>query len=234
MLADTAAGNRILDALPPNEAASIVPYLEGISLKTSDVLYGVGDPLRAVYFPTNSVLSAVAVMHDGRLVEIGTIGREGMAGIQAIFGVSHVPSQLLCQIPGEARFLAVDAFVDKLERLSTFRRLVLRYAQGFVNLIGQSVACNRLHDVTERCARWLLMTRDRIDSDEFPVTQEFLAMMLGVRRSGVTVAATALQQAGFIRYRRGHVTVIDRRGLESASCECYRTIADEFDRLLRG
>jgi CRP-like cAMP-binding protein len=224
--------NLIIGRLSRDEAAIVEPRLTWKAIGRGTSIYRVGEQLRNVYFPTSCVLSAVTIMHDGTGVEIGTIGREGVGGVQAALTVRMVPSEMVCQVAGNAYEMPVDSFVASVDELPGFRGLIFRYTQSLMNLMGQSIACNRLHDLTERCARWLLMTRDRVGENEFYLTQEFLAYMLGVRRSGVTIAAGILHKAGFIDYSRGNIRILDVGGLESAACECYRIIADEFERLL--
>ena len=224
----------ILDALPADEAAAILSDLSLCFLNVRDIVYPAGGRIGQVYFPTGAVLSVLTVMHDGDAVEIGTMGREGLSGAQLIFGGDRAPSQTICQIQGPAHVMAVDDFLKHFKTAPKFRLLAQRYTQALFNFMGQSIACNRLHTVNQRCARWLLLTHDRVNGDEFDLTQEFLAIMLGVNRPGVSIAAGTLQEAGYISYRRGHVNIRDRAGLESAACECYRISAAEFERALRG
>lgn len=211
-------GNHILDALPELEAAAVRPHLKRVHLELGEVLYVTGEPFPNVYFPAGAVLSVLTLMRDGAAIEIGTFGWEGLSGTQLVLDEDRSPHQMICQIAGAAQVMAP----------------VQKYMVAFINFMAQSVACNRLHTVEERCARWLLLTHDRVKGDTFESTQEFLAMMLGVHRPGVTVAAGALQEAGLIRYRRGSVEIRDREGLESASCECYRANADAFQAVVRG
>jgi CRP-like cAMP-binding protein len=220
-------------ALPEREQAVVRPDLECVTLRARDILYPADEPLTFVYFPQGAVLSVLTFMHNGAAVEIGTFGLEGLSGAQLILGGDRAPSQMICQIPGEALRMPVDRFLKHLKTERTFQRIVRRYTEALFNFMGQSIACNRLHTVDERCARWLLMSHDRVGGDQFDLTQEFLAIMLGVHRPGVSIAAAALQQAGFIRYVRGHVEIRDRKGLESAACECYQISADQFSRSLR-
>ena len=163
---------------------------------------------------------------------MGVVGREGMAGVPAFLGADRSPTEVFCQIPGECLRLPVAVFKEEVRQDGPFRAVIQRYTQALLNLVFQSTACNHHHTVDSRCARWLLMTHDRVGADEMPLTQEILAMMLGVRRASVTEAAGVLQRAGFIIYRRGRLTILDRAGLEAAACECYRVVRDEFDRLL--
>jgi CRP-like cAMP-binding protein len=185
-----------------------------------------------VYFPLNCVLSVVTQMKDGTQIEVGTIGREGVSAIPLLLGASSSANESYCQVPGDAIEMPTALFRDLMSH-APFRQLLDRYLQGYVNMLGQLAACNRLHSVYERCARWLLMTRDRVDVETIPLTHEFLAMMLGTGRSGVTIAAATLQQAGFIKYAHGMITILDRSGLEDASCECYEVAREQFGGLLR-
>jgi len=206
--------------------------LEFVALAAHDVVYPAGEAIDAIYFPITAVLSVLTVMRDGAAVEIGTFGCEGLSGAQVALGGERSASQVICQVPGDAYRMPVAAFLAHFETAPTFRRLVRRYAEALFNFMGQSIACNRLHPVNERCARWLLLTHDRVAGDVFELTQEFLAIMLGVQRPVVNVAARALQDAGHIRYHRGRVEIRDRAGLERAACECYRINADEFARVV--
>ncbi len=223
-------GNRVLDALPTSELAALTPHLRDITLKSGEVLHNPGEALAHIYFPSSCVLSIILLMHDGSGVEIGTTGCEGLTGSVAIMlGTLKAPSQTICQVPGAAKCLPLDVFQEATRNGSLLHSLTQEYARASVTLMGQSIACNRLHTLTERCARWLLLTHDRVRADQFSLTQEFLAMMLGVHRPAVSIAAGALQEAGFIRYRRGQLTVVDREGLESASCECYRVAMGQLN-----
>jgi CRP-like cAMP-binding protein len=206
--------------------------MDDVALAIRDTLYRANGPIRHVYFPRSGLISMVIIMKDGGTSEVGVVGNEGMAGVPAFLEADRSPTEVFCQIPGECRRLPAAAFKEEIWRDGPFRTLVQRYTQALLNLVFQSTACNHHHSVDSRCARWLLMTHDRVGADEMPLTQEILAMMLGVRRPSVTVAAGMLQRAGFIRYHRGRLTVLDRAGLEAAACECYRVVRDEFDRLL--
>jgi CRP-like cAMP-binding protein len=226
--------NAVLDSLPRDEAVLLRPLLTQHHVPQGTIVYNHVTPLKSVYFPITCVLSAVTIMLDGTSVEIGTIGHEGVGGVQTALHIQHVPGELVCQVAGDSYIMNADAFEAAVDELPALRTAVNRYLQSLLNLMSQSIACNRLHGLLERCARWLLMTRDRANSDSFYLTQEFLAYMLGVRRSGVSIAAGTLAQAGFIRYRRGNITILDDEGLESASCECYRVVRDRTERLMRG
>jgi CRP-like cAMP-binding protein len=222
--------NRILDTLPPEERRALEPHLKDASFKPGEIIYRPGERLSHIYFPTTCVFSVVMLMQDGAGVEIDTTGREGLTGsLQVLLSSDSAQSQTFCQVPGDAKRMPLDAFKKCLAGGEKLRSLTERYARSSVTLMGQSIACNRLHTLNERCARWLLLTHDRVGSDQFKLTQEFLATMLGVHRPAVSVAAGALQQAGFIRYRRGFVTVVDAEGLESASCECYKVAMGQIN-----
>lgn len=226
-------GNRILDLLPASESAVVLRSMRPKAFVDAGFfVYRPGQRLKSVYFPTSCVLSAVTIMQDGTSVEVGTVGREGIGGTQAALNVARIPSEMVCQVGGEAYSMSVDAFERAMTELPGLRSLVNYYLQCLMNLMSQSIACNRLHSLTERCAHWLLLTRDRVGANEFHLTHEYLAYMLGVRRSGVTIAAGALRDAGAISYHRGDMTILNAKRLEKASCECYRVVADEFDRLL--
>ena len=223
-------GNRVLDALPQAELSALLPHLREVAIKSGEVLHNPGERLSHIYFPTTGVLSVILLMRDGSGVEIGTTGCEGLSGSVAIMlGTLKAPTQTVCQVPGAVKRLPLDVFQEGIRNGSQLHTLTQKYARASVTLMGQSIACNRLHTLTERCARWLLLTHDRVRGDQFSITQEFLAMMLGVHRPAVSIAAGALQQAGFIRYRRGNLTVVDREGLESASCECYRVAMGQLN-----
>jgi CRP-like cAMP-binding protein len=179
------------------------------------------------------VLSIVTRMRDGHQIEIGTVGREGMSAFPLLLGASTSANDCYCQVPGAAVRIRTDLFRALSEREAGFRQLLDRYLQAYVNMLGQLAACNRLHSVYERCSRWLLMTHDRVRSSDIPLTHEYLAMMLGTGRSGVSIAAGTLQQAGFIKYSQGIISILDREGLENASCECYEAAREQFGGLLR-
>ena len=171
-------------------------------------------------------------MANGQAAEVGTIGSEGIVGLPLLFGDNQAPTSVYIQVPGAGLRMTAAVFKRELAQSASMRVAMLRYAHAFFNQVAQSAACNRFHNIQQRTCRWMLMTHDRMQSDEFLLTQEFLAMMLGVQRTGVTAAAGGLQRAGLIRYTRGNVTIIDRRGLEHSSCECYAVSKSEFDRLL--
>jgi CRP-like cAMP-binding protein len=208
--------------------------LKAIPLKFRVTLHEPGDVMPYVYFPNTGVISTLTVLRDGSAVEIATIGNEGMADVSAYLGLEKSDSWLLVQVPGTAMRMESGRFREHVEQIPVLRALLGYYAISMLALVAQSAACNRMHPMVQRCARWLLMTHDRVDAATFPMTHDFLATMLGVRRPSVSVAAKALQDAGCISYHRGRVTVLDRPGLEAASCECYGLIRERFDRLPGG
>lgn len=224
--------NRLLASLPEEEYERLLPYLETVSLTHKQVVYAPNEPIEYVYFPKNCVISLVIFMEHGSAVEVGTVGNEGMAGIPVFLGADSIPSDAFCQIPGDALRMRADVFKNTVTPGSPLHYLLQRYTQTVLNQIAQTAACNSVHVIEKRCCRWLLMTHDRVGRDEFPLTQEYLSDMLGVRRASVSAVAASLQKAGLIRYSRGRIEIIDRKGLESAACECYRIVKAEFDRLL--
>jgi CRP-like cAMP-binding protein len=227
------ATNRLLSLFAPDDFDALESHLEPVTLAIGDVVAAAGEPFQHAYFAESAVFSVIARMADGGAVEVGTVGREGMVGLVIVLGGAASPNVTLCQIPGTALRVTAERLAEAVEARPELRRLLLRYAQGYLTQVAQNAACNRLHGIEARCARWLLMTHDRVGgADAFPLKQEFLAVMLGVRRAGVTVAAGALQDAGLIRYRRGSIRVLDRAGLEAASCECYALVRGQYARLL--
>lgn len=220
--------NRILAALPSEEYARLAPHLDCVKLQPLEILAHSGEPLHYAYFPLSGIISIVAIDADGGTVEVGTVGREGMAGLPAFLGAPNSPFQTMGQVPGFHARLPMERLLAVAVPGTTLHTILLRYAQAYYVLAGQSAACNRLHSMEERCARWLLLTHDRVTQDSFPLTQEVLAQMLGVRRPNVTVAAGILQKAGLITYRRGVITILDRDGLEAATCECYTIVEAAF------
>lgn len=227
-------GNRLLDALPGEELERLRPDLEPVSLGIKDVLIEADGPIGHVWFPVDSVCSVVATMTDGQQVEVGTIGNEGMVGLPVFLGRNSVPLSTFCQVPGEAVKMRSEALRTEVKLGDKLHDLLQRFTEATFIFASQSSACNRLHSVEQRASRWLLHTHDRLDSDEFLLTQEFLAQMLGVRRASVSEVASELQREGLVSYSRGKVTVTDRTGLEGKSCECYAIIREEFDRLPGG
>ncbi len=224
--------NKLIACLPEADFARLQPNLKTIPLKNKQILHRRNEPVRQVIFPNGGVASVTTAMKDGSMVEIATVGDEGLLGIDAFFGNGPMSSETMIQVPDtNAEVMTAEVFRQEMGRPGAFQECVLRYWQGFQKLIMQSTACMALHPVQDRCCRWLLMAHDRVRRDEFELSHEFLAMMLGATRPTVTVVAGTLQKAGLIRYRHGRVTVIDRKSLEGSSCECYETVKAEFDRL---
>lgn len=223
--------NRLLGAMPEDEQERLAPDLELVELGSKAPIYGVDEPITHVYFPLDCVISVVAAVEDGTVVEAATIGAEGVAGLPAFLGATSSPHQAFCQVPGRAVRLEVGALERFFVGDGALHELMHRYTQAMMVFLAQNVACNRLHTTEERCARWLAQTHDRVGRDTFTLTQEFLGQMLGVRRATVSLAAQVLQHAGLIRYSRGLITVLDRAGLHEAACDCYATVRREFDRL---
>ena len=225
-------GNRLLDLLPAADRRRLLERMELVELDLRQPVYESGKPIEHVYFPLTTVISMLAVMEDGQAVEVATMGSEGMAGLPVFLGASTSPDLAFAQIPGRALRMAAGEFRELANGAGTVQALLQRYTQAFFVQLAQGAACNRLHSLDQRLARWLLMTHDRVGRDRFPLTQEFMGRMLGVRRATVTQAAGRLQQAGLITYSRGIITIVDRPGLEAVSCECYRIITEEHHRLL--
>lgn len=224
--------NRLLRSLSPASLALFAPHLDSVHLSARQSLWESNKPIRSVFFPRTCVASLLVPLTEGLPVESATIGCEGFVGVPVLLGAESTTSWAIAQVPGAALRLPVAVFREAVSRDDELRALLLRYAQVLQEETAQSVACNSRHSMEERCARWLLMTQDRVAGPEFQLTQEFLASMLGVRRATVTIAAGMLQQAGLIRYTRGHITVLNREGLEAASCECYRVARSSHERLL--
>jgi len=224
--------NRLLSLLSDNDYERLRPHLSQVMLDYKKSLYDAFRPIEHVYFPVDGVASLVITTADGASAEVGTIGSEGMVGLPVCLGDIDAPSSVYVQVPGTALQLDARIFRGELERSPTLHLIMLRYAHAFLNQVAQSAACTHLHKVEQRCCRWLLMTRDRMPTDNYLLTHEFLGMMLGVRRTTVTEVMGSLQKAGLIRYRRGHVTILDREGLRQRACECYDISRLEFDRLL--
>lgn len=224
--------NHLLRSIPPDEYARIRPSLEPFQVKVMEVYAEPGDPLRHVYFPGSSVISLMRKTKEGALVENGTIGREGMAGLEIVQGVDWAISITAGEVPGDASRMSARDFARLLPELPELEKLLRRYSAYFLSQVAQSLTCNSMHPVEQRCARWMLMTQDRVGGDTFQLTHEVLSQMLAVRRAGVTESAVALQRAGHIKYSRGIVRVLDRAGLEGAACECYGVVRAHRDRLL--
>ena len=227
------AQNRLLRALSPTTVQQIVLALHPLALRLKETLIPRDEPITAVYFPLDAVVSVVSTLADGTTLEVGTIGNEGMVGLAWFLQAERMPFTAFVQVPGAALKMEVAALGQVIDAVgSEFGSVLARYTQVWCTQIGQHAVCNRLHRVRARFARWLLQTQDHVGRAEFPLTQELLAVMLGARRTSVTEVARGLQQEGVIRYQRGLVQVLDRAGLEAASCECYGLIARETTRLL--
>ena len=224
--------NRLLSLLSDDDYERLRPHFSQVVLEYKKSLYEAMRPIEHVYFPVTGVASLVIAMANGAGAEVGTIGSEGLVGLPIVLGDREAPSSVYAQVPGSALRIDAGTFRGLLERSPTLNLTMLRYAHAFFNQVAQSAACAHLHRVEQRCCRWLLMTRDRMPTGEFLLTQEFLGMMLGVRRTTVTEVMGALQKAGLVRYRRGHVSILDHDALRQRACECYDISKLEFDRLL--
>lgn len=224
-------GNRLLARLPPEDYRRLLPRLHVVPLALKHVLYEARAPIDYAYFPNRGVVSALTVMEDGRAIEVATIGDEGMVGLPLLVGAKTAANRMIVQVAGEALRLSAEALKEEMSWDSPLRRLLVLYHSAFLVQVSRAVACNGLHSVQQRCCRWLLMTQDRAHADVFPMTHEFLAEMLGVRRSSVSEVLEPLQKQGLIRYSRGKFTILDREGLKARSCECYRRINEEFEYL---
>jgi CRP-like cAMP-binding protein len=229
-----AEDNRFLRLLPASSYVRLRPYLEVVPLPRHHVVWNVDDPIDSVYFPRRCVLSLLVALKRRAPVEAATVGNEGMIGTGAVLGAERSPLLVITQLPGPALRIGATLFRDLVEDDASLRLLTLRYSHALMDQTAQSVACNRRHTTIQRCARWLLMTHDRAQTDTFQLTHQFLALMLGVRRASVTIAAGRLQRLGMIHYRYGLVTIEDRRGLELTACECYETVEHRFQRLFDG
>lgn len=221
--------NSVLAALPPPLYRRLLAGLTPVRLKFGDVLYEPGDPIREVYFPDDCVISLLTLVRGRLALEVGLVGREGMVGIPLALGVGISPVRVLVQGEGEALRMGAGRFRAELAKSAPLRAQLYRYTNALMAQVTQTAACNRFHRVDERLARWLLMMRDRAKSPELRLTQAFLSNMLGVRRVGVTLAASALQRRKLIRYSRGIIQVLNHRGLEAASCPCYEVVRDMHD-----
>ena len=228
--------NRIIVALrlhSPLESAWLAPHLEHRQMAQGEMIAPAGVPPEYVHFPESAVMSVISRMANGDAAEVGTVGNEGMLGLSAFLGGGASLHETVVQVAGASLRARASLFAGGAEQQPVLRRLMGRYTLEYLGQVAQTAACNRLHAIEPRCARWLLMTHDRVGrAAQFELTQEYLAIMLGVRRGGVTVAAGALQDAGLIRYRRGGIRVLDRDGLEAAACECYGVVREHFDRAL--
>lgn len=229
---NTAFANRLLAALPRQEYERLSSHLEVAHLKPGRILYNAGDVVRYAYFPMGGMLSLLSTTADGRVVEVGIIGNEGMSGIPIILRTELAPYQVTVQLAANAMRIRGDKLREELGRSRQLETMLLRYAHMIMIQIVQSAACNRFHTVEERLCRWLLICRDRVQMDTLSLTQEFLSQMLGVQRTSITMIASALQEKGLIRYSRGKIYITDRSRLEASSCECYRLVRKELAHFL--
>jgi CRP-like cAMP-binding protein len=221
--------NRLLAALQPADLSLLKPYLKKIVLEQGALLHEQEDPVEQAYFPQSGMISLLTVMGDGHAIETATVGREGTVGAMSGLGPARASSRAVVQVAGTAWVIATSQLRAAVRQSEHFRNVILHYKETLLAQVQQTAGCNALHKAEARLARWLLQTRDRIESDRIPLTQEFLSQMLGVRRTTVTVVAGVLQEAGLIRYRRGYVEIIDRLGVDQAACECYRVIRKRTD-----
>jgi CRP-like cAMP-binding protein len=224
--------NHILASLPAEEYERVAPHLEDVRIQLGDVISRPDEKFEYVYFPKRGIISVCAMMEDGSQVEVGVIGNEGMCGLPVLFGTDIVPLQSMVQIPDGAVRMKAEAFKRVIKDCPTLHQSLMHYAQAFYIQAAQTAACNRLHSVGGRLACWLLMCQDRTQSDLLPLTHEFISIMLGVRRAGVSEAANKLKGDGLIDYQRGLIRVLDRSGLEAATCECYGVVRKAFDRFI--
>lgn len=224
--------NWLLAALPDAEWERWSPHLEAVDMPLGKVLYESGSTMSHVYFPTTAIVSLLYVMEDGASAEIAVVGHEGIVGVSLFMGGESTPSRAVVQSAGQGFRLNSKLMLLEFNRAGPVLHLLLRYTQALITQMTQTAVCNRHHSLDQQLCRWLLLSLDRLQSDDLVMTQELIANMLGVRREGVTEAAGRLQDAGLIRYRRGHITVLDRAGLESRTCECYAVVKKEYDRLL--
>jgi CRP-like cAMP-binding protein len=224
--------NRLLAALPKKEYQHLLAELEPVTLTFGEILFEAGDNIRHVYFPNNSIVSLLSAVNEREHLEVGIVGNDGMAGLPVFMGVNRSRNRGLVQGEGSAWRMKAAALRRETADASTLQKLLHFYTNSLLTQISQSAACNRFHLVNARLARWLLMTHDRVEGDEFRLTQKFLSQMLGVRREGVTLAAGVLQKQKLISYSRGQIRVLDRAGLEAASCACYAVLKDAYDNFL--
>lgn len=229
---DPSTKNQILAALPAGEYERLLPNLKPVTLEYKQVLYEPHTTIRYVYFPEDSVISMVSTVIDKVVVEVGLVGNEGMVCVAVFLGVDSTPHQGIVQVPGGALRIKASVFREEFKRGGRLQDLLLRYTQMHLIQIAQTAVCNRLHTLDGRLGRWLLMIHDRIEGNEFLLTQDIISTMLGAQRTGVTEAAGTLQKKKIIRYSRGNISILDRQGLEEAACECYWMVKEESDRLI--
>jgi len=224
--------NRLFAALPPEDAARLLPHLTLVTWALGDVLYDPDHPQMYLYFPTTAMVCLIYTLVNGMSAEMGVIGYEGVVGLPLVMGGVSTPSQAIVQVAGSGFRLLAAIVHEEFARAGTFQRLLLRYIQAMLTQVAQTAVCNRVHSIAHRLCRWLLLTHDRVRTEEVRMTHEFIAQMLAVRRESITVVAQRLQAAGVIRYNQGSITIVDRAGLEARVCECYGVVQNEFTRLL--
>lgn len=225
------SANTLLSAVVPEEYERMLPLLEPHPLRMRETLQEAGDAAEHVYFPTSGIISLLTVLENGMMIEFATVGTEGTTGVPTLLGLTKSNLALVSQLPGESLRMKTSDFEAELGRSPSLAAALRVYGGVMLAILAQSAACNRAHHVDERCARWLLTTHDQAGGNDFPITQEFLAQMLGVSRPSVALSASSLQKAGLIQYHRGEMTVMDRHGLEKAACECYSVVHEQFNRL---
>jgi CRP-like cAMP-binding protein len=223
--------NRILAALPASEFERLLPHLKTVPLEYKQVLFEPHKPIRHAYFPEDSIISMVSTLIDKTVVEVGMVGREGMACVATFLGANSTPQQGIVQGQGSAMKMKASVLCDEFKRGGRLQDILLRYTQAHLVQIAQTAVCNRLHTLEVRLSRWLLMIHDRVDGDEFLLTQDIISTMLGAQRTGITDAAGTFQKKGIISYRRGRMAILNRQKLEEMSCECYWIVREEYDRL---
>ena len=222
--------NRLLASLPPEDLQLLLPHMQSVDVKQKQVLYDIGEPFEYMYFIEQGVASVLTTMEDGASIEVGMVGFEGLIAVGALLGEKTAEQHMVMQLPGKAMKISVDHCRAAFEKSPSIRKAILYFTNSFLSFGAQTAACNRLHSVEQRLARWLLMSSDRFQSATLPLTQEYISTMLGVRRAGVTESAGELQRSGLIRYVHGHITIIDRDGLEKTACECYGHDYERFQR----
>lgn len=225
--------NRLLKALPRDQFERLLPHMELVRMTQSKVLYEAGDTVHNLYFPNTGMISLLSMNGDGTTIEVGMVGDEGAVGIPVVLRIDTTPYGAMVQLPCEAVKIKGEIVKAEFDQRGRLDELLLRYTHVLLTQISQSVVCNRFHTIEKRLCRWLLVARDRVNTDTLHLTQEIIAHMLGTSRTGVTTAAGALQRAGFIRYSRGRIVMLDREGMEDFSCECYQITKDEFDRFCK-
>jgi CRP-like cAMP-binding protein len=228
----SALSNQLLAALPSDDLQRWIPHLEVVDLPLGKVLYEMGETRTYAYFPTTAIVSLLVSLDNGSTAEIAVVGREGLTGVAMLMGGGAAPYRAVVQSAGQGLKLPAHALMAAFNRVGPVTQILLRYSQALITQISQTAVCNRHHSLEKQLCRWLLLSLDRLQGNELAMTQELIANMLGVRREGVSEAATKLQRAGLITYLRGHITVMDRPGLEQRCCECYAVVKTEYDRLL--